>query len=114
VRRSHPELTVKASLYLSTRGEEHTLSGAVDANLADRVFGSHEPSSRGLEAMAVPGGASFGCEESTGMDALLDATEQRIAEQVENMVAGHVEANPIDATSCAFCPVMKCEKRMSK
>ena len=114
VRRSRPELSVKASLYLSTRGEEHTLSGAVDANLADKVFGSHEPSSRGLDAMAVGSADAFGCENSRGMDALLDATEERIAEQVENMVAGRIEANPRDATSCAFCPVMKCEKRISK
>ena len=112
VRRSRPELSVKASLYLSTRGEEHTLSGAVDANLADKVFGSHEPSSRGLDAMAVGSADAFGCEGSRGMDALLDATEERIAEQVENMVAGRIEANPRDATSCAFCPVMKCEKRI--
>ena len=34
---------------------------------------------------------------SRGMEALLDATEEAIAEKVEQLLAGHVEADPIDA-----------------
>ena len=48
------------------------------------------------------------------MEALLDATEEAIAEKVEQLLAGHVEADPIDAAACHYCPVMNCDMRRSR
>ncbi len=104
VRRAHPELKVKAAVYLSTRAP-HALSGAVDANLADNVFGDHMPGAKAMPRVVVPAG---------GMDELLDSTEDAIFEKVSELMAGNIEANPIDAEACSFCPVMNCEKRISK
>jgi hypothetical protein len=114
VRRSYPDLKVKGALYLSTRGEQHTLSGAVDENQADRVFGSHLPGTRSRSQVSVAPGPSFGVDGESGMDALLDATERAIAEKVSEMLDGRIGANPRDAAACSYCPVNNCEKRISK
>jgi ATP-dependent helicase/DNAse subunit B len=114
VRRSYPDLKVKGALYLSTRGEQHTLSGAVDENQADRVFGSHLPGTRSRSQVSVAPGSSFGVDGESGMDALLDATERAIAEKVAEMLDGRIGANPRDAAACSYCPVNNCEKRISK
>ena len=52
-------------------------------------------------------------EGEHGMEAYLDATEAAIAEKVAQLLAGNVEANPLDAAACSFCPVMNCERRLS-
>ena len=100
-------LRLVGSVYLSTKSP-HALAGVADANVADMVFGS--VSSKRYERVAVPRGADGG----SGMDALLDRTEELVAEQVRQMMAGNVEARPRDAHSCDFCPVMQCERRVAR
>ena len=41
----------------------------------------------------------------------MTSLEQRIAEYIELLKAGHIEANPLDAHACNYCPVTNCEKR---
>lgn len=113
VRRMHPELKVRAAVYLGTRGS-HAVGGAILGNSIDRVLGSHAPArDSSLSAYAVSGSDSYGIEGEHGMEAYLDATEAAIAEKVAQLLAGNVEANPLDAAACSFCPVMNCERRLS-
>ena len=114
VRRRFPNLDVRGAVYLSTRGREHALSGAVDANLMDRVYGSRTPSKATAEAVAVDPGGGFGTDGAHGMDALLDATEKAIQAAVARMLDGDIEAAPVDASACAYCPVMNCVRRIAK
>lgn len=110
VRRAHPELKVTAAVYLSSR-DFHALSGAVSENAYDLVFGDHPLSSRMAPAVKVADHESFGTDEE-GMDALLDRCEELIAEKIQELMAGNIEASPLDAASCSFCPVLNCEKRL--
>jgi hypothetical protein len=48
------------------------------------------------------------------MRALLDATEQAVAQKVELLRAGRIEADPLDANACSYCPVLNCERRMTR
>lgn len=111
VRRRHPGLKVVAAVYLSSRGD-HALAGAVSQNVADNVFGTYLPGDKTLPRMAVADAGGFGREDSHGMDALLDATEDAICEKVGELLEGNVEARPLDKAACAFCPVMNCERRI--
>ena len=113
VRRTHPELKVRAAVYLGTRGS-HAVGGAILENSLDRVLGSHAPLRDGsLAAYAIGDNNSYGMEDEQGMEAYLDATEAAIAEKVAQLLAGNVEANPLDAAACSYCPVMNCERRLS-
>ncbi|MDO4797499.1 MAG: PD-(D/E)XK nuclease family protein [Coriobacteriales bacterium] len=98
-------LRLVGTVYLSTKSP-HTLAGAADENVADLVFGNLHASRR--ERVCVPSAE----DGSSGMGALLDQTEELIAEQVSQMMAGNVEARPRDRRSCDFCPVMQCERRV--
>ena len=100
-------LRLVGTVYLSTRSP-HALAGAADDNVADLVFG--RLSSRRAPQVCVPA-ASDG---SSGMDELLDRTEELVAEQVARMMAGDVEARPRDKHSCDFCPVTQCERRVAR
>lgn len=113
VRHAFPDLTVRAALYLCTKGG-HALAGAVDANLADVVLGEKILSSKRLPAVAVPRDEAFGRADAHGMEALLDASEEAIARKMERLVAGDIEADPLDAEACQFCPVLNCERRLRK
>ena len=64
------------------------------------------------EVLRYLGGADAQPDER--LNALLDSTEELVAEQVRQMLAGNVEARPRDVHSCDFCPVMQCEKRMAR
>lgn len=110
VRRAFPDLNVVGALYLATKGD-HDLSGAVDASFADAAFGGMLGAGR-EQCVAVGTGETFSGVEGTGFSALLDATEQAIAVKVERLREGHVEADPIDAEACSFCPVANCERRL--
>ncbi len=112
VRRAFPDLTVRAALYLCTKGD-HALAGAVDENLADLVLGEGA-SSRRLASVAVPRDERFGRGDAAGMEALLDASEDQIAQKMERLLAGDIEASPLDAEACRFCPVLNCERRLRK
>jgi len=111
VRRRHPGLKVVAAVYLSSRGD-HALAGAVSRYVADNVFGAYPPSDNTLPRMVVADAESFGREDSCGMDALLDVTEDAIREKVGELLEGNVEARPLDKAACEFCPVMNCERRL--
>lgn len=101
------QLRLVGTVYLSTKGA-HALAGAADENIADMVFG--KLSTRRAEHVSVPTAPGGG----SGMDALLDQTEELVARAVEQMLAGDVEARPRDVHSCDFCPVMQCERRMAR
>lgn len=111
VRRAFPGLSVRAAVYLCTKGG-HALAGAVDENVLDNVFGSRAPSAQRLPRVAVPRDASFGRDGESGMEALLDACEELVAGRIERMLAGDIEAAPVDADACHFCPVLNCERRL--
>lgn len=111
VRRAFPDLRVRAAVYLCTKGS-HALAGAVDENVLDNVFGSRAPSSQRLRRVAVPRDAAFGRDGTCGMEALLDACEELVAGRIERMLAGDIEAAPVDADACLFCPVLNCERRL--
>lgn len=113
VRRAFPQLKVRAATYLCTKGA-HALAGAVDENLVDNVFGGRAPSPARLERVSVSRDEDFGREEGSGMEALLDACEEAIAGRISRMLSGDIEAHPTDADACLFCPVLNCERRLSK
>ena len=100
-------LRLVGSVYLSTKSP-HALAGVADQNVVDQVFG------RVSSARLPRVGVARTAEGESGMSDLLDRTEELVAEQVREMLAGNVEARPRDAHSCDFCPVMQCEKRMAR
>ena len=103
-------LKVCGGVYLCTR-RDHGLSGAVSEHMADIVYGDHQLSSRSLNRIAVPPGFTGTSSEESGFNALLDTTEDLIAEKIEELLDGNIEANPRDKDACKFCPVLNCEKR---
>ena len=113
VRRAFPGLTVRAAVYLCTKGA-HALAGAVDENLADNVFGERGPTAKRLARVCVPREATFGRADARGMEALLDACEESVAAALSRMLDGDIEARPVDAAACQFCPVLNCERRLRK
>ena len=113
IRHAFPDLKVTGAVYLCTKGA-HELAGAVGEDALDNVFGVHAPSSQRLPRLAVPRAFGFGRTDGSGMEALLDACEEAIAEQVSRMLSGDVQASPKDPESCRFCPVLNCERRLGK
>ena len=113
VRRAFPQLTVRGAMYLCTKGS-HALAGAVDENLVDNVFGARQPSSSRLPRVSVARDEALGRAGERGMEALLDACEEAIAGRIERMLDGDIEAAPLDADACLFCPVLNCERRIRK
>jgi len=68
-----------------------------------------------LPKVEVPRSAHFGDSAgSLGIESLLDACEEAIAAKLERMMAGDIEADPVDAHACDYCPVLNCDKRCSK
>ena len=112
-RRAFPDLTVRAAVYLCTKGG-HAIAGAVDENVADNVFGAHALTSQRSTRVCVPRACAFGREGQGGMEALLDACEEAIAARIDRLLAGDIEAAPVDADACLFCPVLNCERRLRK
>lgn len=110
VRRAFPHVRIVGALYLGTRGD-HELSGAVDECQVDTVFGGMLGPRR-ANNVVVMGGEAFGQKDERGMNALLDATEEAVSRKVERLREGHIEANPVDAAACSFCPVANCERRL--
>lgn len=78
------------------------LSGAVPESLIERVWGSMPRNS---------GHVTCGRNVQQFHD-YLDACEEAIQKVIESMRAGEIDANPIDANSCKYCPVHNCEKRL--
>lgn len=100
----HPELEVVGALYLGLK-DPHELTGAVDPPLVDRVLGpgASKRSAAGVSSTIL--GARFG--------EVLERCETVVAAAMERLVAGDIEARPVDAAACAFCPVTFCERRLS-
>jgi hypothetical protein len=48
------------------------------------------------------------------MQALLDACEEAIAGRIERLLAGDIEACPLEVGACSYCPVLNCERRLRK
>lgn len=114
VRRRHPDLRVTAAVYVGTRGD-HAIAGAVSANALQNVLGDHVPHREdACNALTVDDSASYGVEGERGMDAFLDATEEAIREKVGELLDGNIEARPKDAEACSYCPVMNCDRRISR
>ena len=111
VRRAFPGLSVRAAVYLCTRGD-HALAGAVDENLVDVVFGDRSLKTQRRGRVSVPRSASFAQPDARGMEALLDSCEQVVADAVSRMLDGDIEAAPADVAACQFCPVLNCERRL--
>ena len=111
IRRAFPELKVRAALYLCVKGS-HALAGAADENLVDLIFGEKVYRSKRCNNVAVSRDEDFGIEGSGGMEALLDACEEAIAEKMRRLLAGDIEAAPLDAQACEHCPVLNCERRI--
>ena len=100
VRKLFPDLKVVGAVYLSTMGDsatDHEIAGALDANAVDQVMGKAVGNKR-LPRLVCGGPGQIGFEE------LLDECERRIAVSIEHLVAGDIEANPVDDSACAWCP----------
>ena len=113
VRRAFPDLKVRGAVYLCTRGS-HAIAGAVDENVVDNVFGSNPLTNQRRARVSVPRAQSYGRDDEAGFEALLDACEEAVGKAVGRLLAGDIEANPIDAEACSFCPVLNCERRLRK
>ena len=100
-------LRLVGTVYLATKSP-YALAGCADENVADLVFG--RITSKREERVCVPSTP----EGEPGMEELLCKTEELVAEQVRQMMAGNVEARPRDRRSCDFCPVSQCERRIAR
>ncbi len=108
IRRLFPNLKVVGALYLCTMGEHaenHVMAGALDANAADQVLGSLSASRESKISVGGPG--------SIGFEELLDRTEELVAQKIGNLLDGRIEASPLDKKACEWCPVQRCERRLS-
>lgn len=101
-----PGLKVVGAVYLSTKGD-HALAGAVDRDALDQVFPA-SLSDKARERMCVQS-----CAATPTFDSLLDQAEQAMASAVRHMMAGDIPARPVDAHACEWCPVLRCERRLS-
>ena len=111
-RRMFPDKRVVGALYLSTK-DDHALAGAIQDNLVENVLGTL-PTDKRLKNVSVPRGETFGRDDGqTGMNALLDRTEELIAEKVKKLMEGHIEACPADKSACKYCPVVGCERSLA-
>ena len=107
LRRMRPDLDVRGAVYVATRalGNNHVVAGVVEGDLATAVLGNSITKGR-LERFEAGGdGIAF-------LD-LLDAAEERIAQAIDRMREGHIEANPRDKEACNWCPAAaSCERRL--
>ena len=97
---------VVGAVYLGTRGN-HQIAGAVSARDIDAVWAARDLRASEVErvSLPVPGARTF--------DELLDRTEEKIAEAIDDMRAGVIDARPIAKDACNWCPVLDCERRLS-
>lgn len=98
-------LELVGAVYLGTKGR-HQIAGALSARDAAAVLGADaRPADVDRMTLPVPGARSFAD--------LLDRTEEAVAQVIEDMLAGRVEARPSSPKACAWCPAMNCERRQS-
>ncbi len=109
VRRMHPEIKLMGALFLCTKGD-HALAGACAESQVDRVLGCvDKPAPASRHASMGIAGAQGGAEEFWEY---LDDVEAMVAEKISDLLAGRIEADPVDADACSYCPVLHCDKRM--
>lgn len=109
IRRMFPHLKVVGAIYLSTQGgrrRTHDIAGALDASVVERVMGSYPGGARASRLVA-------GGRDTISFEDLLDECERRIGERVRHLVAGDIQADPVDDKACSWCPVANCERRRS-
>ena len=111
VRRMYPQIKLMGALFLGTKGD-HAIAGACAESQVDRVLGCiDKPAPDSRRASMGIAGAGGGAEEFWDY---LDDVEAMVAEKISELLAGKIDANPIDADACSYCPVLHCEKRMEK
>jgi hypothetical protein len=99
-----PGLNPVGALYFGV-SRDPAISGSMADSVVDRVYGGDISDKRREQVVPESYGMSF--------SELLDATEDFVSQAVKEMLAGNIEANPVDKTACSYCPVAFCEKRMS-
>lgn len=93
-------LEVVATLYLNP------LDGAVEGAFDGLVLGPQDIEGIPKRGCSVQE-AGFGC-----FGELLDVTEVLVAQRLEQLFAGAIEPNPLDAEACRYCPARSCERRL--
>lgn len=99
------DLDVVGALYFGTKGDPILMG-----SLSDAAFDRTSAISTNLRDQCVVPVPAIGIDRFSD---LLDRTEGLIAEKIDRLKAGDVEADPVDADACTWCPVMVCERRLS-
>lgn len=89
------------AVYLGIK-RPYDVSGAMPASMVERVWGQQWADR--FKSMCVG-------ETIDDFYTYLDACEERIAQYIELLKAGYIEAQPLDDYACHYCPVTNCEKR---
>lgn len=119
-------LEVVAALYVSY-GRVPALAGAYDGRVLEAAHlpgmkhekhacvGSGEPDEPVESCAGTPVESQVGGEAEDfsrmSFEALLDRTEELVAQAEVSMESGFVEPQPRNAKSCEYCPVANCPKR---
>lgn len=98
LRKVVPDARSVGALYLSYRAKERSgsLAGSFDSALLD-----------------VTGFARNAAAVNMNFEAYLDLVEAEVAKRIAGLVEGDIAPNPMSASSCKYCPVRYCEKRLS-
>ena len=89
-------LDVVGAIYVSY-GRITKVSGAIDAR---------------LEPLHLPGIKAKACVFAQGsLSDLIDATEARVAEALDGLLAGDIAPHPARKESCTWCPEVSCPQR---
>ena len=86
------------ALYLSYRAQEPagSMAGSFDSSLLD-----------------VTGFARSACGVNMNFESYLDMVEQEVGKRIADLLEGNIAPNPLCESSCTYCPVRYCEKRLS-
>ena len=86
------------ALYLSYRVQEPagSMAGSFDSSLLD-----------------VTGFARSACGVNMNFESYLDMVEQEVGKRIADLLEGNIAPNPLCESSCMYCPVRYCEKRLS-
>lgn len=86
------------ALYLSYRAQEPagSIAGSFDSSLLD-----------------VTGFARSACGVNMNFESYLDMVEQEVGKRIADLLEGNIAPNPLCESSCTYCPVRYCEKRLS-
>lgn len=98
LRRSIDSARPVGALYLSYRAQEPagSMAGSFDSSLLD-----------------VAGFARSACGVNMNFESYLDMVEQEVGKRIADLLEGDIAPNPLCESSCMYCPVRYCEKRLS-